>query len=223
MAPIPVIAPTIVRVSLHHNLANGRHADCVLDVSLDEGLDADRPESVANMALALGQLWQDTICTEIHAPCTYTGGSYTDLDSLDSTTGSFGAVPGHPVNNPSPAETPPPQVALLVTKVCHHARNQRNGRLYMPGLREDFTSSTGDIGGSYLTGIQSKFDALLAGVNDAGGLGDSGTTALRVVHVTGHEATSDGSVGRPNAWSSSDVLNFVVNTRVATQRRRNRG
>lgn len=216
MARIPVVAPTIVRVSLHHNLTNGRFAYVVLDVSAEGGSGSDRATYVPLVAASLGKSWQTSIVPNIFSPVSYTGGSYVDLDSLDSTAGSFGPDGSAPIAGPA-HEVPPPSVALLVTKNCHHSRSQRNGRLYMPGIREDFIDAKGEIGGSYMTGLQNSFDSFLADVAGTGGLVPSIDTALRVVHVTGH------TDGKPSSWDSSDISSFTVQSRVGTIRRRNRG
>lgn len=218
----PVVAPTIVRIGLNHNLGNGRHATCIIDLSVDPGVLGDRPTPVANAALAVGQKWQDRIMAIASNAITYTGGNYTDLDSLESGSGSFGPVAGHPVNGGSASAVCPPNVAMIVTKNCAHSRAQRPGRMYVPGCIENQVSDQGDISGSQLSGQQTAFDGLLADLN--GTLISGASTAWRVVHVTGHDgvAVPGHPHGLPNAWSSSDVTSLTCQTRVGTQRRRNR-
>lgn len=223
MAGHPVVAPTVVRIGLNHNLGNGRHATVVIDLSVDEGVAGNRTTAVANAALATGQAWQDKIMTIASNALSYTGGQYTDLDSLAATSGSFGPAAGHPVNGGAASATCPPNVAMLVTKHCAHSRAQRPGRMYVPGVIENQVSDQGDISSTQLAGNQTAFNLLLAQLQ--GSLISGATTAWRVVHVNGHDGVVAPGFpnGHPNSWSSSDVTALTCQTRVATQRRRNRG
>ncbi len=222
MPPIPVVAPTIVRVTFHHNLGNGRHADIVNDISVDEGTGSDRNTVVPLVAAAAGRQWQLSVCTDFSNAITYTGGSFMDLDSLSSIGGTFGPSPGAPVNSGAASAVCPPNVAMLITKHCSHTRSQRDGRMFIPGVIENAVSDTGDISTAHSGGTLSNVQDWFEAVNDV--LAPGATTALRVVHVEGHTGVPEPGLpnGRPNAWSSSDVTTLSVATRVVTQRRRNR-
>lgn len=218
----PVIAPTIVRIALNHNLGNGHHSTNIIDLNVDEGPTASRPDVVANAALAVGQHWQEDICVLMSNTLTYTGGTYTDLDSLTSTSGSFGPVPGKPVNSGAASAISPVNVAMLVTKHCHHTRTQRPGRMYIAGVIENQVDDHGIISSGQLAGWQTALNLFQTHMNS---LGISGaTTAWRVVHVTGHTGSPVPGFphGRPNAWDSTDITNVTAESLVATQRRRNR-
>lgn len=225
MAPIPVVAPTIVRVTLQHNLGNGRHADVVWDYSVDEGTGSDRSTVAGIAANELGKAWQNNVCHLFSSAISYTGGVYMDLDSLDATGGIFGPNTSLPVNGGGTAEPiAPPNVAMLIRKVCAHTRSQRNGRSFIPAVVEGAIDNAGQIDSGQRAGWLTAMNNFINAVNGTGDPVTGADTALRVVHVTGHAASEGpGIPPKPNAWSSSDIISFNIDAKVASQRRRNRG
>lgn len=223
MPPIPVVAGTIVRIGLNTNLGNGRHSTNLVDVSVDEGIAGDRETAVINTALAVGQAWQDDIAMTMPNAVNYTGGQYIDLDSLTGVSGTFGFVPGHPVNSGTTSSTLSPQVAILIHKHCAHSRSQRAGRMFLPAAQESAVDDAGRVQSAFATFMQTKLDAFATKIN--GSLISGADTAWRVVHVTGHTGVPEPGfpLGRPNAWDSSDVTSTSIDGVVGTQRRRNRG
>lgn len=223
MPPIPVVAPTIVRVTMNHNMGNGRNADVILDMSVDEGSGADRATVAAAVAVQVGKQYQQKLGPLIWGPVAITGGTWHDLDSLDSASGIFGPFPGAPVNAGTGSSPVAPQVALICQKLCGHKRSQRNGRFFLPGPPDGGVDPDGQVQSTWAATVQDALDLLFVQLQDGTTLVPETTTALRVVHVEGHEAsTVPGKPGRPNAWSSSDVTKLLLDHRCGTQRRRNR-
>lgn len=93
-----------------------------------------------------------------------------------------------------------PQVAYLVHKVTAYAGRQNRGRLFVPGVSEQWCDDAGNIPTSRLATMQSAFDQFLT---------TTGTTTgpLTVLH------------NDPSTFLS-DVLSLKVSAKVATQRRR---
>lgn len=220
MPPIPIIAPTIVRITMHTNLGNGRVANNIIDLSVDGPSGSDRPSVVNEIVTQVRDLWQDHMVGGISSSWSFTGGTYTDLDSLATVSGAFGINGSKPVNGGGAASMSPPNVAFLVHKLCGHTRTQRNGRMYFPGVVEGSVSDGGDIDGTHTSGLAAGLETFRIALSDD--LPGGGTTAWRVVHVTGHDGVPAPGhpLGKPNAWDSTDITGFSVETRVGTQRRR---
>lgn len=93
-----------------------------------------------------------------------------------------------------------PQVAILVAKVTAFGGREGRGRLYYPGATDASVDASGDLGGGYLTQLQTAFDNFYDGL-------DTATCIPTLLH-------SD------PANTPDTILEFVVQTKVATQRRR---
>lgn len=223
MPVIPVVAPTILRMTMHTNLGNGRIANNVLDVSVDIASGATRDATILTLVPQIRDLWQDHLVGGMGNSYSFTGGTYTDLDSMASISGSFGVNGSKPVNSGSASAMTPPNACFLVTKNCAHTRTQRAGRWYFPAVIENTVDDHGDIDGTHTSGLAAGLETMRIALST--GLGGGASTAWRVVHVTGHDGTPvpGHPHGRPNAWNSTDVTGFTVATRVGTQRRRVRG
>lgn len=218
VAPIPIIAPTVVRFSMKMTGPAGHECDNIIDVSLDEFASTRHDAVNAIVPLVVGR-WQTDIVGFINNGYTFIGSRWIDLDSLGGTSGFQGPVAGKPVNGGAGGNIMPPNVALLVHKQSIHSREQRDGRLYFPGLNETDVGNDGTLGSTAMTFWQGKFETLRTDLS-SGTLYPPATTAWRTVHVVGHAPPPD---GRPNAWSSSDITSVSIDSRCATQRRRLRG
>lgn len=223
MAPIPIVAGTIVRFSMQHTLADARVGDIIIDISLDEFAGSRSSAVDALVPKVVGQ-WQDDISAGTLASVTFTGARFLDIDSLSGHGGFQGPIAGKPLNGGTSAPAAPPNVCYLIHKQCVHNRQQRNGRLYMPGVIESGVDDGGVVLPAQQTNWNGHFNAFKSNVG-SGLFFPPASTAWRVVHVTGH--TGDPSPGfpngKPNAWNSSDVDNCSTDSKVATQRRRLRG
>jgi len=216
MAPIPVVAPTIIRYSMNQTIANGRKATVILDISVDE-TGVSRAAAVNAVTPDVVQQYQDNVCSQFPTSITFIGASFTDLDSLDGISGTQGPISGHPVHGSGTGAQQAPQVCTLIHKICSHDRQQRNGRMFFPWITEASVGNDGLVDPAHVTFMNDMMNGLKDDLADL-----SATTfesvAWRVVHVEGHAPD-----GRPNAWSSSDITSLSCDSRVATQRRRNRG
>jgi hypothetical protein len=218
LTPIPVIAGTIVRISLQTAGRSGRPWDVVVDVSLDEPPGSGRDSSVLECVNGVRDAWQDHMCTQQPTADVFTGAAFIDLDSLSGVSGFVGANTSKPTHGTGLTNTTPSNVSCLVHKVCAHNRSQRNGRMFLPVLLESEVNDDGTLTAASLTSRNASIGAFNTGIDNIT-IGGSSITKWRVVHVTGHESSAP---FRPNAWDSTDINSLFVDTRVATQRRRNR-
>ncbi len=222
-APIEIIAPTIVRFTMKHTLADGRLMDNVVDVSLDEN-GTTRHDAVSAIVPKIRDAWQTRTLSVVSNTVTFTGGHYIDLDSLGGISGDF--TPNSGISNIGIGSAPalPPAVAYLIIKSCAHNRRQRAGRMYISGADEASVDAGGVLGSTVRTGLNAAFAGLKADILAAGAIFPPATTAWRVVHIAGYDGVVAPGfpLGRPNAWSSSDVTSATADTHVGTQRRRQR-
>lgn len=97
-----------------------------------------------------------------------------------------------------------PNTAVLVSKSTAMGGRQGRGRMYLPGLAESEQGTGGTVSGATVTAIQGNFVDFDAALN-----------ALAVVPVLLRSADSPITVPQP-------ITGWTVQSRVATQRRRNR-
>lgn len=205
-----IVAPTIVRVGFNWAMSNGQIGTVLWDLSVDVGVTAERATSLPAVVTQLQDVYQDHIAVMQQKPVEYTGCSYHDLDSLDATSGAIPRNGSKPFNNGSTANQPaPPQIAVLVRKLCAHTRRQRPGRSYQPGISASNVLGDGKIVVASLPTLQTGFTAFLTGANAIDEPGLDAQCALRVVHKI-----------FPTGWSSSDISSLEVQPYVATQRGR---
>lgn len=119
-------------------------------------------------------------------------------------------------------QTVPPNVALLVRKLSGLGGRRGRGRMYVPGLGESSVDTGGTIVGGTVSGWQTIFDAIFNGL-------ESQDTPMVLLHdPPGHWILN--SNGQPrfvadvgeDAPAPTTVTSLVVESRVASQRRRNR-
>lgn len=96
----------------------------------------------------------------------------------------------------------PPNTAILVKKQTGTPGRQGRGRLYWPVVGESFADNIGTLDGAVQSDLQNAFDAFLAALATAG-------VDMQLLHTAG-EAITD----------PSTVTALIVDSRVATQRRR---
>jgi hypothetical protein len=223
VAPIPVIAPTIIRFSMHHNVPGGRQMTCVHDVSVDQFLGGRTAAVIAAVPLVVGA-YQQRICGSQAPQVVFTGANFLDLDSLTGHGGFIAPIAGKPVTGTGSFTLLPPEVCYLLHKQCVHNRQERNGRTYMSGVPESAVDDGGVVVPATASAIAGNFN-LWKDDMKTGTFFPPATVALRVVHVAGHTGTPVPGYpnGKPNSWSSSDVDSFQCDAKVATQRRRLRG
>ncbi len=220
--PIAVVVPTIVRFSMQHTQGNGRPADVIFDLSLDES-GVTRHDAVNELVPVFVGMYQDDICGTFWSSLHFTGSRWLDLDSLGGTGGFQAPISGKPTTGGSSGAMGAPMAAVLVHKHCLHTRSQRDGRSFIPALAEVDYDDVGTLSSTVRTAWQNRLDTFKGHINalESSGLG---SVAWRVVHVEGHTEPSPGHpAGQPNEWSSSDIISLSIDPKIATQRRRNRG
>lgn len=94
-----------------------------------------------------------------------------------------------------------PAVALLIKKQTNFGGRSQRGRFYMPGLPEAAITPGGDLESGNQAGWQTRYDDLYTALDSAG-----------YTPVLLHSNSSD----------ATTLTGFVVDARVATQRRRQR-
>lgn len=216
--PVRIVAPTIVRVTYKHQLTDGKKADSVVDISLDE-FGVGRDTAVANMITHVSAPWQQYIVDMMANNVSYLGGNYIDLDSLGGTTGTFGPAAGQVTVGQDNNPMAPPNTCYLIHKNTASRRGQRPGRLYMPGPTNSTMDENGVVTGTKITTINGRFSSYDSAIQSIAGTISITSTRPRVVHIDRH-GSPDPAVW---TWSSSDVSSWSCDTVVATQRRRLRG
>lgn len=211
--PVQIIAPTIVRMTLTQGNPANRNASCIVDVSLDES-GTDRASAVASMVPRVVTAWQENIVSHFGPGMGFEGCHYTDLDSLDGSSGDVPPQAGHPTTGSDVNVLCPPNVAMLVRKNTVHGRSGKNGRMYIPNVAETKVDAGGIIESAFRTAWQTNVNAFRLALESVAT--SPGTSVWRVVHV--HKTDRDD----PStwSWSSSDVDTVSVDSIVATQRRR---
>lgn len=119
----------------------------------------------------------------------------TELIALESTGGSIPGANG--------GDSLPQNTAILVKKNSGFRGRQNRGRCYVPGLEDANVDSIGNLSPSALSAFQATADAWYAAI-----LGVTGIDSVVILHSTV-------GLGAP-----TPVVNFEIDPRVATQRRR---
>jgi hypothetical protein len=210
---ITIIAPTIVRFSYMLTMPSGRPASNVIDVSLDE-FGTDRATAVRDLADKMNSPYQIQILGGLPSQVHFTGAHYIDLDSATGITGMTPPHAGDPVVGGRSGAMDQANTAILVHKQSDAARGHRNGRWFLPGILSTDSADDGTLVSSILSSTQTGVNAYKTAIEGIG-LPLGFTVATRVVHVTAKD-----SDGNPTAWNSTDISSFVVDPKVATQRRR---
>lgn len=112
-------------------------------------------------------------------------------------------TPGTITGSASAAESPPPQVALLISKRTGFVGRRFRGRCYLPCGNEQSINQDGSVSGTYLTTLNNAAIAITAALDDVA----SNLAGQVLLH-------SDIGV------DPTPVTSFVGGTYVATQRRR---
>jgi hypothetical protein len=215
----PIVAPDVCRYTINGTIF-GRPTANIMDMVVLPQLSTPRSDSILEVAKNLLDHWTDSTVSLMTPNSQLESVSWVDLDSLDGETGSI--IEGNTHTWPEPGtasgESLPASVSVLVTKVAASSRGKRNGRLFLTGASETWTS------GNFLTltalgGYQSGMTDLLEQMTETSVLA---TTQYfpTVVHTK--------NVGTPTApiieyQGNSQIHAMTVNQRVASQRRRNRG
>lgn len=103
------------------------------------------------------------------------------------------------------AESAPPNVAAIIRKQTEFGGRKGRGRMYQPGIAEANISSTGTMSGAAFTAMQTSWSTFLTGLLEE-------DIPMVLLH-----SEQDGGLTPPYVVSS-----LLVESRIGTQRRRNR-
>lgn len=213
-----VIAPTIVRFTVHQ-LIGGVHRDYNnVDISLDTTFVATREDGVLKLASKFSALWQERRIKDATTTIEYLGAHYVDLHSADGITGDIGPAAGHPTVGSDSAITATPQVALLLHLSSGSRRGERQGRLYLSPVTEASVNGNGQMDASYRDAWASKLNNFRTDISALDSETEIESAAWRTVHVDKHDSPDSENW----TWSSSTINTVSADPQCATQRRRNR-
>jgi len=187
-----LIVNSIARYSILGLLA-GVPTATIFDAQIDTtGSDTDRDAAVADYAEVLFGAWSDRLRPVQVDEWVMTEIRWVDLNAVDGSVGSF---VGTQTGGNSGSSTMPGNVTALIRKVVGHARNTRQGRMFFPGIPEDYTAPNDPnvLTDSVVAGLQDSFDDFFGQVNGdmTGGGGIGGYQAHpAVVHAPKDHPTS---------------------------------
>jgi hypothetical protein len=225
MAAPPLIAPGICRYTVNGG-HSGRTVANVFDYRIDTtGSVASRAEAVEDMAGILINEWSDHVLVVAPASVEARSVSWVDLDDEDGTTGERAATTQEnwpQAGASSSHHSAASNVAYMWTKQTTGGRSTRNGRTYLVGVAESWTTqgTPNALDATTLAALQAQANNFLGNTNqDGAGIFDW-TSTMVVVH------TSEGAIYPPSRTpsrtfrSATDVTELTVNNVLATQRRR---
>lgn len=219
---MPLVVPGVARFAVNQSL-EGRAVVNVLDYRIDTtGSTMSREDAVDGQAGSIIEHWVAQFLPVMVDDLTLDSVSYVDLNTADGVTGSRlnGGGTSLPAAGLSTDPPLPANAALLVTKQAPSGRGRRNGRMFLAGLEEQFTSiSNGNrLEEADRAGFETRTQAFLSGTNELDTLGTAFSSNMVVVHITARDAS-----GNPTLGDSSVVQSLIPDALLATQRRRLRG
>ncbi len=214
-----LIAPGIARFTVNAELGGEAVAN-ILDMQVDTtGGTTDRATALAEVAGDILNNWDDHILSFVCDDYVAQSVSWVDLDDANGPVGSRSTTSANtwPQPGAGTATPMPGNVAALVSKNITGSRGRRNGRMYLAGIPEVYTGSSGPniIEGTYLDGINTSMASFLSGINDAEGIAIDVQRQLVVVHTQIPSPGAD-----PVYVGYSSVSSLTAQARLATQRRR---
>lgn len=225
---MPLIVPTVCRYTMHALYSN-RPCDNVLDFHIDTtGSTVSRTDACTGLAIVLLDKWWQYICSVLTNDYTFQSVSWVDLNSA---TGPVGQISTTPTNSLPKAGTSGSNgltgnVAILITKQTATVRGARSGRIYLPGLPETATANGAPnvIAGTSVGPIQTAATAFYNATKLTGGGPTTYDATMQVTHILTYDPpVPPHTHKKPATGEGHGVTALVVNTTLATQRRRLRG
>ena len=218
-----LVAPDICRYTVNGVYA-GRPVANVLDVGIFPTGATTRHTAIGYVAEIIISSWADDVCDNISDNYTAESLSWVDLDSSSGEVGNStnGATTDFPFPGQASADAMPGNVSMRVNKNIVAARGQRQGRMYLVGCVETYTTdaSPNTLQAGTITAINSDMAAFLAKVGATFSGGVTGDADLVVLHthldtsLTPPEIVYDGY---------SVVGSLTCDSTLSSQRRRLRG
>lgn len=215
----PLVAPSVVRFTIHGTVGQ-RPVNNVLDIVISGNAGISRAEAIDEVAANLIDQWTEVILDRTTSAYFVDYVSWVDLDSLDGAVGQANATDNHtwPDNGGLNGPVASGNVAILVTKVTTSARGTRNGRMFLPPPAEDATAGN-NLESTYIASLQAGTSAFLENMTNTA-IGAGYQTFPTVVHT---RTTGTGANRVTEYLGNTQITNLLVNSLLATQRRRLRG
>ncbi len=212
-----LVFPNICRYVIEQTFL-GRPAINILDMDVQEH-EISRAEAVFNVAGDIINNWDDHVMGALAEGVSFNAVSWVDLNTPDGPTGRRTSTSDTtlPKAGGASGNTSPASVAMLVSKQTVSARGQRQGRWFLPGVTEQWLNGN-TIESSFIASVNTGLQSFLDGVSD-----EVPIEAVAKFPVVLHTTTKgvDGPIP-PLAVGASRVLALTADSRVASQRRRNR-
>lgn len=212
-----LIAPGCARFTLQGQYTAAHTWANIWDARILTGVDGSRATACEQYAQTIIDVWATTLAHEIDSDVVLNQVSWVDLNDEEGSTGFVTEgflTPPNP-NGDIGGDGDPPNVSVLLTKQGASARNQRNGRMYVPGI-----PAGGTTNGTLSTA------ALALWVTEAAGflslLTDPTTVDDTSVLPTIIHTRNDGTPTNPDiVYTGNSVITALVpQSQLATQRRR---
>lgn len=219
MASPILVAPSVCRYTVNGTYLGRPVANILDQVIIDNVGPTTRHDAIDDVAGDIIDAWSQHILSFVNTGYTATSVSWVDLDNANGETGSKSSTTDEswPQSGLSDGDPYAASVALLVTKETSSGRGQRNGRMFIAGLDESFVTGN-TIEPAVLTGIQTELDAFTEALTETGMIATYETFPT-VVHTRNTGTAANPVIEYVN---NTAVTSFAAQSRVASQRRRNR-
>ena len=211
-----IIAPTIVRYNVQGVIAGGHNVSNNVDVSIDVNPTKSRHDAIVDFNGVLPGYWKARVLPELVSNYTFTGIDWVDLDSATGETGHIGPGTGTLTGGKS-EEAAAPNVSYLIHLNSAAQRGQRQGRMYLMPVREQYVDGAGRFGATQLAALQAAVNNFRSDIDDYTSINVE-SAAWRTVHV--HKPSGTAGDVSTWTWSSSTIDSVQVDQLVASQRRR---
>lgn len=213
---MPLVVTEVCRFTLNQSFL-GNLVCNVLDmhINIDGSIGVTRQQAIEDQAEILAKQWSTDVMPDLVSALRLESVSWVDLDNATGSVGSFAGSAGAPLPHVGGVDNAPASsnVSILVRKQTSSARGSKQGRIFVCGLPEAYTTQANpnNIDGGFLATLQEDFDAFLGNINqDASAEPPAYDSELVVVH----------KVPIVGEGTGSDVSALRVDSRLATQRRR---
>lgn len=152
--------------------------------------------------------WQDHIVPWFLNNYTLDGIHFIDTNSPDGIIGFLTPDGAKPTVGGRTGAGTPPVACILVKKVIETRRGQRSGRFYLGPPQEDDVTEDGGLAADVRLAIDAAFEDFRTGTDDMGFTEHSG--ACHVLHAK----------LAPLESTSSKIISYVTDSKIAVQRRR---
>ena len=217
-----IIAPGIARFTVNQSFA-GQPVANIIDMRIDTTGSLDgRLEACTECARDILSNWNDHIRISQADDLTCLSVSWVDLDEPDGSTGEVTSGGGDtwPAVGGGGSAPFSANVAVLVTKVLENStRNRRNGRMYLCGGAETWTTAgaPNQVDAATRATLNANLATFLGDVNNGGDPFEA-SWSMCVVHTKRVEV--EPGVFEVVFDGSTDVGSLAVQPLLATQRRR---